>query len=288
MMLVTAYKKPTFALSLFAVELILGSRGGWLKLGADAVNDGGIGIRILLFVAFMIGWGLSVVRTKSWGLLKESSRSKWILPYLALVAVLVWGAVRGFVLHQPFLVVDANAWGFLLLLLPASYLWRQSPGQLKADVRSMLPAALGTLTVLTLGLFVLFSQSLVLHEEELPKRGTIKEADIPEDLPLLPFESSPHVWSFSRYKNVFHGERASGRDAEKPQVDFLEQKKEAFPSIAKPQVTPFVPVKKEDDQEVELQKTPLTRGDESLVVLAGVMLLVIILILGYMYSNGRL
>jgi hypothetical protein len=112
-------------------------------------------------LAKVIGRGLSVVRTKSWGLLKESSRSKWILPYLALVAVLVWGAVRGFVLHQPFLVVDANAWGFLLLLLPASYLWQQSPVQLKADVRSMLPAALGTLTVLTLGLFVLFSQLLV-------------------------------------------------------------------------------------------------------------------------------
>jgi len=32
----------------------------------------------------------------------------------------------------------------------------------------------------------------------------------------------------------------------------------------------------------------MTKGDESLVFLAGVMLFVIILILGYMYSNGRL
>ncbi len=47
-----------------------------------------------------------------------------------------------------------------------------------------------------------------------------------------------------------------------------------------------VPIKVEED--VVLEKIPLTKGDESLVFLAGVMLLVIILILGYMYSNGRL
>ena len=40
--------------------------------------------------------------------------------------------------------------------------------------------------------------------------------------------------------------------------------------------------------DVEGEKVPMNKSDESLVFLAGIMLLVIILILGYMYSNGRL
>lgn len=136
-------------------------------------------------------------------------------------------------------------------------------------------------------------QSLIVHEDEVKEKVKIKETHIPEDLPLRPFESSPHVWSFSRYKNVFHGgspppKEIVEREVEKPKPVFVEPKKETFPSIAKPQVDHFVPAKKDNDQEIEFEKTPLTRGDESLVFLAGVMLFVIILILGYMYGNGRL
>jgi hypothetical protein len=52
-------------------------------------------------------------------------------------------------------------------------------------------------------------------------------------------------------------------------------------------------VKKEIDtsdsnEEIVIELTPLNKSDESLVFLAGVMLFLIILILGYMYSNGRL
>ena len=43
-----------------------------------------------------------------------------------------------------------------------------------------------------------------------------------------------------------------------------------------------------EEEQITLEKSPMTRGDESLVFLAGAMLLAIILILGYMYSNGRL
>ena len=44
----------------------------------------------------------------------------------------------------------------------------------------------------------------------------------------------------------------------------------------------------QEEEKIIVEKVPMTKGDESLVFLAGVMLLVIILILGYMYSNGRL
>ena len=124
-------------------------------------------------------------------------------------------------------------------------------------------------------------QSLITHEEILPSKITKKQAQIPEDLPLLPFESSPHVWPFSRYKDVFHGEVMSEK-IPKVEVEKEVVVAKSTPIITKPRVVPA------NDVEIDLEKTPMTKGDESLVFLAGVMLFVIILILGYMYSNGRL
>lgn len=127
-----------------------------------------------------------------------------------------------------------------------------------------------------------------------------KENALPEDLPLIPFESSRHVWSFSKYKDTFHGEvmpenvtEVLGKKEQVPQVspESISLKTEEkplkiidtyHPQTQKEEVTPV------DHEEVLLEKEPLTKGDESLVFLAGVMLLGIILILGYMYSNGRL
>ncbi len=136
-------------------------------------------------------------------------------------------------------------------------------------------------------------QSLVIHEEETPKRADTKKTEIPEDLPLLPFESSPHVWSFSRYKNVFHGEAPPKKEAETIKVNSIEVQQKDPPKIVlepktAPEPTPFVPKEEDTTPEVALEKTPLNRRDESLVVLASIMLLVIILMLGYMYGNGRL
>lgn len=128
--------------------------------------------------------------------------------------------------------------------------------------------------------------SLITHEEPVQQKVTSKEVEIPGNLPLLPFESSPHVWSFSRYKDVFHGETVPKKVEDKP----LPQEKEV---INPPQEVIQEEVSKKHqeespDEEITLERTPLTKGDESLVFLAGVMLLVIILILGYMYNNGRL
>ena len=118
---------------------------------------------------------------------------------------------------------------------------------------------------------------------------------IPEDLPLIPFESSPHIWSFARYKNVFHADVVPEEE-----VKAIEKSAEHIPMLqgsgqSVVQKIVVMPTQEEhktnSDDEVEeilLEKTPMTKGDESLVFLAGLMLLAIILILGYMYSNGRL
>ena len=183
-------------------------------------------------------------------------------------------------------------------------------------------------------------ESLVVHTEPLRARTSTAQAKLPDNLPLLPFESSPHVWSFSKYKDVFHpdethplpfeiaghslpemhrsselfnGEKATSVVAEKLPVEVISQ--HSFESSAPSDVLPLpesvtgeslpeevvlpqefsLPVDETPpalppiaDDEVTFEKIPLTKGDESLVFLAGVMLLVIILILGYMYSNGRL
>lgn len=128
-------------------------------------------------------------------------------------------------------------------------------------------------------------QSLVLEDLPVKERVKTKESEIPPDLPLLPFESSPHVWSFSRYKNVFHKDDSSVAINIKPDLveEFI-----STPAIKPPVIFDEKIKEVKEDEEISVEKVPLTRGDESLVFLAGLMLLVIILILGYMYSNGRL
>jgi hypothetical protein len=112
--------------------------------------------------------------------------------------------------------------------------------------------------------------SLILTETVKPTDLPKKEVVIPDNLPLVPFESSPHVWSFSEYKDIYHKESAISLPGN-PSLSALSS-----------------PILKINDEEILLEKTPMTKGDESLVFLASTMLFVIIIILGYMYSNGRL
>ncbi len=128
-------------------------------------------------------------------------------------------------------------------------------------------------------------ESLISHVEAPEKKLAKRQEEIPSNLPLLPFESSPHIWSFARYKDFFHGETPIKEEIKLITVMPVEEKTAPVVIEEKPKPK-VVPVKVEED--VVLEKIPLTKGDESLVFLAGVMLLVIILILGYMYSNGRL
>lgn len=146
-------------------------------------------------------------------------------------------------------------------------------------------------------------ESLITHENKTPKKQAVQEVIIPGNLPLLPFESSPHVWSFSRYQDVFHGS-IMPKDTPKA-VEVIPTSTIPSQPPSTPLSVPVLPnVDSTSVKEVEVQgsiknnsneedlviveKIPLTKKDESLVFLAGTMLLVIILILGYMYSNGRL
>ncbi len=92
-----------------------------------------------------------------------------------------------------------------------------------------------------------------------------KEVELPDNLPLRPFESAPHVWPFSKYKDVFYGE--------------------VMPTLSQEE---HIEAEKNKIEKIRLDPVPLTKKDESLILLASTMLLVILMLLGYMYSNGRL
>lgn len=145
-------------------------------------------------------------------------------------------------------------------------------------------------------------QSLI-QNQDAPVRQ--KKDEIPHNLPIRPFETSDHVWPFSRYRDVFFGESegeikeaqaavvpgAAGKGNVKeemrvenpiviPQEEVVNNKKEEV--VLQPIIVP-APVPKK-----ELAPAPLTKTDERLVVIAAIMLVAILLLLGYMYSNGRL
>ncbi len=132
-------------------------------------------------------------------------------------------------------------------------------------------------------------ESLIVQKPEI--KTPPKQNHIPDDLPLIPFESSPHIWSFARYKNVFHADDAVPEE----EVKAIEQRRVYIPQ-EKPKETKVEKLvhtevsdqNQNEEEEITVEITPMTREDESLVFLAGIMLLAIILILGYMYSNGRL
>lgn len=127
--------------------------------------------------------------------------------------------------------------------------------------------------------------------------------ELPHNLPLRPFETSEHVWPFSRYKDVFYGED----DAVEENIP-ASTVSSVTPETA-PTPTVIVEVPPEPQQPIVVENVytrepvappsytvqeniPSTyvpsRGDERLIMLASAMLLVILLLLGYLYGNGRL
>ncbi len=143
-------------------------------------------------------------------------------------------------------------------------------------------------------------QSLV-TETVLVQKGEQKE-ELPHNLPLRPFETSEHIWPFSRYRDVFYGDMPADEGKEKteiktnvyvapqvslhvdtpiPQAPEVKVVEKIVERIVEKRVPYAVPVHVETMPEA-------TGGDEKIVILACVMLLAVLLLLGYMYSNGRL
>lgn len=149
------YKSPAHGFALMAAEYVIGSKGGMLKIGADAVNDGGLGIRQLFFFAFL---GLWFVREK-WSVYWKF-HTAWIKErpvYLILVLTVLYGALRGFALGQPFVLADANSWGVLLLAFPMYQLIRQNEEEVLRPLLTALAVGLAVNAGLSFLLFYVYS-----------------------------------------------------------------------------------------------------------------------------------
>lgn len=99
--------------------------------------------------------------------------------------------------------------------------------------------------------------------------SAFKKNELPENLPLKVYEHSPHAIPFSQYRDTVYG------------IIEEEQEGGAYEegsSIIVPEV------------EINSTSTKVSafEAETKLVILASVMLLTIMLLLGYMYTNGRL
>jgi hypothetical protein len=138
-------------------------------------------------------------------------------------------------------------------------------------------------------------QSLVKEDDA----ASHEETPIPHNLPLKPFEASPHVWQFSRYKDVFYGDSPQKSEPkevveEKPKEIVKEVAPSPVPELIKEKVQDVPPVKIVETPvprkvpETVPAKVPLTKGDESIIALGAMLAFVVILLAIYMYSHGRL
>lgn len=120
---------------------------------------------------------------------------------------------------------------------------------------------------------------------------------IPDNLPLRPFETSPHVWPFSKYKDVFHAD-AKGEEREEvaapakaeevgasmalaPEPDIPAPREESAPVAVQAELVPSM-------TDIRLEKAPLTRKDEVMIAFGAALLLAAVMLVLYMFNNGRL
>lgn len=171
LMAVLASRKPTLGLTALFLELLVGSKGALLKITEGTAVDGGTSLRIVLLAAFLGGWFFNVIsywfgkRKQILQTLRESVRGR--LPWFALLLVVAWGVFRGVQLHNPEFADDANAWGFLALLVPVIDLARRDGDRLIRYGKAAAMAALVWLPIKTIFLLYVFSHGIPLLSQPL-------------------------------------------------------------------------------------------------------------------------
>lgn len=163
-MLIIALKRPALGLAILLFELMVGSKGALLKIPNGWEVDGGIPLRIVLFAAFFLGWSLHAALEwkKTRAEFKQAifqellHRKAWI----AVLIICIWAVIRGVWLKNEAVWADANAWAFLLLIVPVVYVARRASEDLKRHGRNAIAAGLLWLPLKTLMLFYAFTHGL--------------------------------------------------------------------------------------------------------------------------------
>ena len=147
-----SYKRPTLGLAMLLAELIIGSKGQLLQLWGW---PGMWSIRIVIFLAFLVGWGANALQNRRIrefpGLFRH--RIEWLL----LFVVVGYATIRGQLIGNEFVGQDGNSWGFLLLLFPVLDLASRNGDRLRREVLPVLFVAPLWLAAKTIGLEYLFS-----------------------------------------------------------------------------------------------------------------------------------
>lgn len=159
---ILAYARPAAGLALVAMELMLGGFGYLLRIPAD-VFDWGISLRMAMMIGYLLGGGLNAFRFKVWRFwkLKELSILEvWIF----VLGMFIGGLARGLQQRQSYIFQDANAWMFLLFLVPVLDVAHRFGKQLKKYLTGVLLAALVWLPIKMLLVFYVFTHELGLKD----------------------------------------------------------------------------------------------------------------------------
>lgn len=114
-------KRLEVGLAIALFEMVVGAHGHLVTLAYHGIP---VGLRMVVFVAVMGGWGIGLLQ-KKWNMRFVPLRD---VPFLALVVAVGYGVVRGVTLGNalPALIDDANSFLILGYLFPfASVVWSQ-------------------------------------------------------------------------------------------------------------------------------------------------------------------
>ncbi|MBD3281452.1 glycosyltransferase [Candidatus Uhrbacteria bacterium] len=158
-----AYKKPGLALAVVGLEIWIGGFGYLMVLDTAILNLGilemGVSLRMVLMIAFALGWGVNAIRAKIWQYWRLDELflvQAWVFVALMILA----GTFHGFYLNQPHVIQDANAWAFLLYFIPVLDIAHRYKNSLIRHAKGAFVAAAIFLPIKALAVFYIFSHGI--------------------------------------------------------------------------------------------------------------------------------
>jgi len=153
---ILGWRKPTLGLAALLLENMVGSFGYLLQINLGQPT---VSLRIVMFAAFFAGWLINAAQAKAFNDLK--SLLSGLKPYFILAVLVVYAAVRGYLLGQrQFFVSDANAWLELALLIPVCDIAYRQRERIRGDFIPLIYAGIGWLAAKTFVLEYLFAHKL--------------------------------------------------------------------------------------------------------------------------------
>ncbi len=116
---VVALYRLEWGVLLLAAELLIGSKGHlfWYDIAYD-LSWGRVSIRMALFVAVMLAWGIDRIRKKQWPGLISHSSFRYVLPFFVVLLFAVGNGIwiKGYPIGR--VIADANNWFYIALVFP--------------------------------------------------------------------------------------------------------------------------------------------------------------------------